>query len=103
MSQRALARAAGVSVGGVNYVLRALVEKGLVKLANFSASPDKRRYAYVLTSKGIAEKSALTRAFLRRKLAEYEALKAEIEEIEAGLEGGAKDRGAAASGASSRR
>ena len=85
MSQRALARAAGVSVGGVNYVLRALVEKGLVKLANFSASPDKRRYAYVLTSKGIAEKSALTRAFLRRKLAEYEALRAEIEDLEAEL------------------
>lgn len=79
MSQRELASAVGVSVGGMHYVLNALIEKGLVKLGNFTAAEDKRRYAYVLTPKGIKEKSLITRRFLKRKLAEYEALKAEIE------------------------
>jgi len=55
------------------------VETGLVKLGNFSASKDKRRYAYVLTPKGVAEKAAITKRFLARKIAEYEALKEEIE------------------------
>ncbi len=81
MSQRDLAKAMGVSVGRINYVLNALVDKGLVKLGNFTAAKDKRRYAYVLTPKGISRKSALTRAFLVRKMAEYEALKAEIEAL----------------------
>lgn len=85
MSQRDLARAVGVSTGGVHYVLNALVEKGLLKLGNFSAAVDKRRYAYVLTPKGIATKADLTRKFLIRKMAEYEALKAEIEEVRGGL------------------
>ncbi len=84
MSQRDLAKAVGVSVGRMNYVLNALVDKGLVKLGNFTAAKDKRRYAYVLTPKGISRKSALTRAFLARKVAEYEALKQEIEAL--GLE-----------------
>lgn len=79
MSQRELAAAAGVSVGGMHYVLSALIEKGLVKLGNFTAAEDKRRYAYVLTPRGIREKSLLTAGFLKRKLAEYEALKTEIE------------------------
>ncbi|WP_370402006.1 MarR family EPS-associated transcriptional regulator [Sulfitobacter sp. JB4-11] len=78
-SQRELARSAGISLGSVNYVLKALVAKGLVKLGNFSANPDKRRYTYILTPKGIAEKTALTHRFLHRKRAEYEALRAEIE------------------------
>ena len=78
MSQRELAEAVGVSVGGIHYVLAALVEKGLVKLGNFSAARDKRRYAYLLTRKGMAEKAVLTRRFLARKRAEYEALHAEI-------------------------
>jgi len=81
MSQRDLARAVGVSNGGIHYVLSALLDKGLIKLGNFTASEDKRRYAYVLTRKGIAEKTALTMQFLARKMAEYEAIKAEIEEI----------------------
>ena len=89
MSQRELADAVGVSVGCVNYVLKALVEKGLVKLGNFSANPDKRRYAYVMTPKGLAEKSLLARNFLRRKVAEYEALRSEIEELQRELEAGA--------------
>ena len=86
MSQRELAEAAGVSIGGANYVLNALIDKGLVKLGNFSAAPDKRRYAYILTRKGIAEKAALTRNFLKRKMDEYEALKAEIGALQAGLD-----------------
>lgn len=83
MSQRELADAIGVSVGGIHYVLNALIDKGLVKLGNFTAAKDKRRYAYVLTPKGIARRAALTRAFLFRKMEEYEALRAEIEALKA--------------------
>ncbi len=86
MSQRDLAEAVGVSVGGMHYVLNALIEKGLVKLGNFTAAKDKRRYAYKLTLKGIAEKAAMTRRFLKRKMAEHEALKAEIECLTAELQ-----------------
>lgn len=85
LSQRDLARALGLSTGGIHYVLRALCEKGLIKMGNFTASTDKRRYAYILTSKGLAEKASLTRRFLRRKLQEREALLAEIEELQAEL------------------
>ena len=81
MSQRELAEAVGISVGGTHYVLNALIEKGLVKLGNFTAAEDKRRYAYVLTPKGIAEKAAITKRFLARKIEEYEALKSEIDEL----------------------
>ena len=81
MSQRELAEAVGVSVGGMHYVLNALIDKGLVKLGNFTAAEDKRRYAYILTAKGISEKAAITRRFLARKKEEYEALKAEIESL----------------------
>lgn len=86
LSQRALARELGVSLGGVHYCLRALIEKGLVKAKSFAASPSKQAYAYVLTPAGLAEKSTLTRDFLLRKRAEYEALKAEIAGLEAELE-----------------
>jgi EPS-associated MarR family transcriptional regulator len=71
----------GISSGGAHYVVSALVEKGLIKLGNFSASEDKRRYAYILTPTGLAEKAAITKRFLARKIEEYEALKAEIEEL----------------------
>lgn len=81
MSQRDLAKAVGISTGGIHYVLSALIDKGLLKLGNFTAAVDKRRYAYVLTPKGIATKAALTRKFLIRKLAEYDALKAEIDNV----------------------
>ena len=64
-------------------MLNALIEKGLVKLGNFTAAEDKRRYAYVLTPKGISEKAAITRRFLARKIEEYEVLKAEIDELSA--------------------
>jgi EPS-associated MarR family transcriptional regulator len=82
MSQRELAVAVGVSVGGIHYVLNALIEKGLVKLGNFTAAEDKRRYAYVLTPKGVTEKIAITRRFLARKMEEYEALKEEIDSLQ---------------------
>ena len=78
MSQRELAEAVGVSVGGIHYVLNALIDKGLVKLENFTAAEDKRRYAYVLTPKGIAQKAALAQAFLVRRMEECESLKEEI-------------------------
>ena len=83
MSQRELADAVGVSVGGIHYVLNALIDKGLVKLGNFTAAEDKRRYAYILTPKGIAKRATLTRAFLARKMEEYTALKEEIERLKA--------------------
>ncbi len=86
MSQRNLAEEVGVSVGGIHYVLNALIDKGLVKLGNFTAAEDKRRYAYILTPKGIARKAVLTRAFLVRKMEEYEALKAEIDALSSELE-----------------
>lgn len=88
ISQRELAEAVGVSVGGIHYVLNALIDRGLVKLGNFTAAQDKRRYAYVLTPKGIARKVALTRAFLVRKLEEYEALRKEIEVLSSELGNG---------------
>ena len=83
MSQRELAKTVGVSVGGMHYVLKALIDKGLVKLGNFTAADDKRRYAYILTPKGIARRAVLTRAFLMRKMEEYEALREEIEKLKA--------------------
>ena len=81
MSQRDLARAMGVSLGKANYCLKALMEKGLVKLGNFRRNPDKREYAYLLTPAGLEEKTRITMSFLRRKLAEYEALEKEIEQL----------------------
>ncbi|AQS47189.1 MarR family EPS-associated transcriptional regulator [Thioclava nitratireducens] len=85
MSQRELADAVGVSTGSANYLLKALVEKGFVKLGNFKAAEDKRRYAYLLTPKGVTEKAAITQRFLARKMAEFEALKAEIAALKSDL------------------
>ena len=86
ISQRELAKELGISLGGVNYSLRALIEKGLLKAQNFSSSQKKLAYAYILTPKGLAEKSLLTARFLRRKMDEYEALKAEIESLQHALQ-----------------
>lgn len=83
LTQRELAERLGISVGGLNYCLRALMEKGLVKMKNFTHSKNKFGYVYVLTPRGIAEKAAITHRFLQRKLQEYEALKAEIEALKA--------------------
>jgi EPS-associated MarR family transcriptional regulator len=75
LSQRDLAEAVGISNGSAHYLLSALLDKGLIKLGNFTAAQDKRRYAYILTPKGIAEKAAITKRFLERKIQEYDALK----------------------------
>jgi EPS-associated MarR family transcriptional regulator len=82
MSQRELAAAVGISNGSAHYLLSALLSRGLIKIDNFSSSQDKRRYAYMLTPQGIAEKAAVTARFLGRKLAEYEALRREIEALQ---------------------
>ena len=81
LSQRQLAAELGVSLGGVNYALKALVERGFVKADNFQKSGNKVAYLYVLTPRGVAEKASLATAFLGRKLAEYEVLKQEIEAL----------------------
>ena len=77
-SQRELAKELGFSLGKLNYCLRALKAKGLVKISNFKKNPNKINYIYVLTPKGIAEKSKLTINFMKRKMKEYEELKREI-------------------------
>ena len=69
------------SVGKINYCLNALIDKGWVKVRNFRNSQNKLGYAYLLTPRGIERKAAITVQFLRRKLAEYEALKAEIAQL----------------------
>ena len=81
LTQRGLSKALGVSLGGVNYCLNALITKGSVKIHNFRNNKNKWVYAYLLTHQGITEKAALTGDFLKRKMFEYEALKAEIEAI----------------------
>jgi|TARA_Y100000389_G_scaffold205072_1_gene262716 EPS-associated MarR family transcriptional regulator len=79
-SQRKLASELGFSLGKLNYCLRQLRLKGLVKLDNFSKNPNKLSYAYVLTPRGIAEKTKLTLSFMKRKIEEYEELRKEIDE-----------------------
>ena len=81
VSQRALAKDLGVGLGTINFCFQALVEKGLVKMQNFSQSKNKFRYIYLLTPEGMAQKLALTGRFLKRKMQEYEALKAEIKAV----------------------
>jgi EPS-associated MarR family transcriptional regulator len=82
ISQRELADAMGVSLGRANYCLRALIDKGLVKVDNFRRKDNKLAYAYLLTPAGIADKVVVTRRFLQRKLTEYDVLKAEIEALQ---------------------
>ena len=78
LTQRELSLDIGVSLGKVNYCMKKLTEKGLIKLKNFTHNPNKMGYAYLLTPIGIEEKSRLTFFFLKRKLIEYEKLKKEI-------------------------
>ncbi len=77
-TQRELASELGFSLGKLNYCLKALQEKGLVKIENFKKNPKKLNYFYVLTPKGIAEKTKLTLNFMRRKMKEYDELKKEL-------------------------
>ena len=81
LTQRELAVKLGISVGGLNYCLKALMEKGLVKMKNFANSKNKFGYVYVLTPTGMTEKATITQRFLLRKMDEYEALKVEIESL----------------------
>jgi EPS-associated MarR family transcriptional regulator len=78
ISQRLLSEQVGISLGKTNYLLKALLEKGLVKAGNFRRSDNKLGYLYLLTPQGLEQKLSLTRAYLARKEAEYEALRAEI-------------------------
>ena len=82
LSQREIGERVGISVGAVNYCLRALMDRGFVKARNFKRSANKIRYAYFLTPSGISEKTLLTARFLKRKIAEYEALRLEIRDLE---------------------
>tara|TARA_B100000965_G_C19582514_1_gene754261 strand:- start:1461 stop:1787 length:327 start_codon:yes stop_codon:yes gene_type:complete len=81
-SQRELATKLGFSLGKLNYCLKTLKEKGLVKIKNFQRNPNKLGYAYILTRKGLTEKTKLTINFMRRKMKEYDELKAEIKKEE---------------------
>ena len=85
LTQRELADELGVSVGGLNYCLKALMEKGWVKMQKFAHSKNKFRYIYVLTPHGISERAKLTSRFLKRKMEEYEMLKAEIASLRSEL------------------
>ena len=80
-TQRELSKEMGVSLGKVNYCINKLVEKGWVKLTNFNRNPNKVGYIYLLTPKGIEEKTRLTFAFLKIKMEEYEMLKEEISSL----------------------
>lgn len=79
ISRRELARELGVSLGKANYCLQELVERGMVKAKSFKSSTNKRRYIYILTAKGVEDRTAVTARFLRRKLEELKALQREIE------------------------
>src|SRR6185503_14447907 len=90
LSQRQVARALGVSLGKTNYCLKALIERGLVKATNFRNHENKVLYTYYLTPRGIEEKARVTVRFLQRKMQEYEALQAEIEQIRNDARGSAQ-------------
>jgi len=93
LTQRELAAELGVSLGKTHYLIKSLVDIGLVKLDNFQRSNNKWGYAYLLTPKGIAEKAAITVRFLVRKQNEYKRLEREIEELKSEVEGGAQSGG----------
>ncbi len=78
-SQRELAKDLGFSLGKLNYCLKALQEKGLVKIKNFKKNPKKLNYIYILTPKGISEKTKLTLSFMKRKMKEYDELSKELD------------------------
>ncbi len=79
-SQRAMASELGFSLGKLNYCLKSLKEKGLIKIKNFKKNPNKLGYVYILTPKGVSQKTKLTLNFMKRKMKEYDELKSEIEE-----------------------
>lgn len=84
-SQPSLAKELGLSVGKVNYVLKALIQKGFIKVENFANSKQKKNYKYLLTKKGIEEKIKLTEKFIERKKQEYEELQKELENMKGAI------------------
>jgi len=82
LSQRDLAREVGLSLGAVNYCLKALAAKGEIKIENFRTSENRLKYVYVLTPQGIQKRMSLTQRFLKNKLKEYNALRDEIAQLE---------------------
>lgn len=85
ISQREIAQKLGISLGGANYCLKALIDIGHIKIHNFNKNPKKIGYLYLLTPKGISEKVHLTSGFLKRKMNEYQALKKEIDSLQSRL------------------
>ena len=86
MTTREIAQKVGISNGSAYYLLTSLIDMGFLKLSNFKDSPQKIKYSYLLTPKGIREKSIVTSKFLERKKKEYELLKKEITELERDIE-----------------
>ena len=86
ISQRGLSKELGISLGKVNYCLKALTDKGWVKVKNFKNNQNKLAYRYILTPHGLQQKALLTRQFLKNKLAEYEKLQREIESLRSEVE-----------------
>ena len=93
VSQRDLSNSLGISLGKVNFILRALIDKGIIKAKNFKNNKNKRAYAYYLTREGIEEKSRLTIKFFQRKMSEYDNLKRELKVLEAEIEKNKKKEG----------
>ncbi len=87
ITQRELAKKLGLSLSGLNYCLKALIDKGWVKIQNFNNNNNKLGYAYLLTPTGIVQKASLTSSFLQRKMQEYEALKQEIKQMKQKVNG----------------
>ncbi|MCD6420391.1 MAG: MarR family EPS-associated transcriptional regulator [Synergistetes bacterium] len=88
ITQRSIARKLGFSLGKVNYVLKALVEKGIVKMERFRRSDNKLYYRYILTPAGVREKLRITKEFIKRKSEEFERIRREIEEAKRMMEKG---------------
>jgi EPS-associated MarR family transcriptional regulator len=81
ITQRDLAKKLGISLGGANFCLKALIEIGHIKINNFKNNPNKSSYLYLLTAQGLSKKMILATGFLKRKMDEYEALKMEIDQL----------------------
>ena len=81
-TQRELANELGFSLGKLNYCIKALKDKGFIKISNFKKNPNKLKYAYILTPRGITQKTKMTLAFMKRKIKEYDELKKELKNSE---------------------
>ena len=86
LTQRELSKRLGLSLGSINFVLKALMKKGYIKMQRFKDSDNKAKYIYVLTPKWLYDKAILTKEFINNKLQEYESLKKEIEELKKEVE-----------------